>query len=74
MLSKKRFPKAKIFSLTASPAVLKVNYYLGYKEKPFDYFRTDKLFLEGNESEVDYLRLMDKGYNNEGEYVAMILE
>ena len=41
---------------------------------PFDYFRNDQLFIEGNESEVDYFQLMNKGFNAEGKYVAMILD
>ena len=30
-LSRKRFPTAKIFGITTSPAVMKINYKLGYR-------------------------------------------
>jgi GNAT superfamily N-acetyltransferase len=73
-LAKELFPNATLFSLTASPAILKANLQLGYTEVPFDYFRNDQLFIEGNESEVDYFQLMNKGFNAEGKYVAMILD
>ncbi|OJV39207.1 MAG: hypothetical protein BGO29_03055 [Bacteroidales bacterium 36-12] len=73
-LAKELFPNATLFSLTASPAILKANLQLGYTEVPFDYFRNDELFIEGNESEVDYFQLMNKGFNAEGKYVAMILD
>lgn len=73
-LAKESFPDAKLFSLSANASVLKVNKDLGYKEVTFDSLRQDILFIEGNESEVDYFKLMEKGCNSEGNYVAMILD
>lgn len=73
-LARESFPGAKLFSLTSNPAVIKANRHLGYKEVSFSDIRNDPDFVEGYESEVDYFRLMEKGYNAEGKYVTMILD
>ena len=73
MLAKESFPGAKLFSLSSSQAVIKANKLLGYREITYSEVYNDPDFSEGYESEVDYYKLMEKGYNAEGKYVAMIL-
>jgi len=45
--SRKKFPKAKIFSITTGIAVMKMNSDLGYKPVPFSELTTDQSFWKG---------------------------
>jgi len=53
-LSRKRFPGAKIFGLTTSLAVMKINSDLGYKPVTFSELTTDASFWKGCASCVNY--------------------
>jgi hypothetical protein len=46
-LSRKRYPKAKIFSITTGPAVMKINYELGFRPVPFVELTDDEEFWDG---------------------------
>jgi hypothetical protein len=46
-LSRKRYPKAKIFSITTGPAVMKINYELGFRPVPFTELTDDQEFWDG---------------------------
>ena len=68
-----RFPEAKLFSLSASPAVIHVNKALGYQVVPFAEVMHDALFLTGCESWVNYRDLMSREQTRLP-YVAMIFD
>jgi len=53
-LSRKKFPSAKIFSITTSLAVLKLNSELGYKPVTFSELTNDEEFWKGCEACVNY--------------------
>ena len=53
-LSRKKFPKAKIFSITTSLAVLKLNSEIGYKPVTFSELTDDEEFWKGCEACVNY--------------------
>ena len=53
-LSRKKFPKAKIFGITTSPAVLKINTQLGYKPVSFTELTDDEEFWKGCQSCSNY--------------------
>ncbi len=53
-LSRKRFPDAKIFGLTTSLAVMKINHELGYKPVTYSELTDDDQFWEGCKSCVNY--------------------
>ncbi|MDR1672012.1 MAG: GNAT family N-acetyltransferase [Bacteroidales bacterium] len=53
-LSLKKYPKAKIFSITTSLAVLKLNSELGYKPVTFSELTDDDAFWKGCEACVNY--------------------
>jgi hypothetical protein len=53
-LSRKKFPNAKMFGITTSPAVMKINYSLGYRPVTFDHLTDDDDFWKGCESCVNY--------------------
>ncbi len=53
-LSRKKYPKAKIFSITTSLAVLKLNTELGYKPVTFSELTDDDAFWKGCEACVNY--------------------
>src|SRR5690625_4610518 len=53
-LSKEKYPKAKIFSITTGLAVMKMNSDLGYKPVPFSELTTDKSFWKGCQSCPNY--------------------
>ncbi len=53
-LSRKKFPNAKIFGITTSPAVMKINYQLGYRPVTFAELTDDKAFWKGCESCVNF--------------------
>ncbi len=46
-LCRQRFPEARIFGLTKSPAVRKMNAHLGYREVPYAQLTTDSGFWKG---------------------------
>ena len=49
-LSRELFPDAKIFSITAGAAVMKMNYELGFRPVPFSELTTDPEFWKGCEA------------------------
>ena len=53
-LSRRKFPAAKMFGITTSPAVMKINYSLGYRPVTFDHLTDDEDFWKGCESCVNY--------------------
>jgi hypothetical protein len=53
-LSRKKFPDAKIFGITTSLAVMKINTELGYKPVTFSELTDDDTFWKGCESCVNY--------------------
>lgn len=53
-LARKRFPYAKIFSITTSLPVMKLNSRLGYKPVTFSELTTDEEFWKGCEGCVNY--------------------
>jgi hypothetical protein len=53
-LSRKKYPKAKIFSITTSLAVLKLNSEIGYKPVTFSELTDDDAFWKGCEACVNY--------------------
>lgn len=53
-LSRKKFPNAKIFGITTSLAVMKINSELGYKPVTFSELTTDESFWKGCQSCVNY--------------------
>ncbi len=53
-LSRKRFPNAKIFGLTTSVAVMKINTELGYKPVSFQMLTQEDDFWKGCQSCVNY--------------------
>lgn len=60
-LSRKRFPDAKIFSLTTGAAVMKMNNELGYRPVTFSQLTDDKAFWKGCESCVNFDILQRNG-------------
>jgi len=53
-LARQKYPHAKIFGITTSPAVLKINSDLGYKPVAFAELTKDETFWEGCESCVNH--------------------
>lgn len=53
-LSRKRYPEAKIFGITTSLAVMKINSELGYKPVTFSELTTDDVFWQGCQSCPNY--------------------
>ncbi len=53
-LSRKRFPRAKIFSITTSAAVLRINSLLGYRPVSFAQLTDEDEFWEGCKTCVNY--------------------
>lgn len=53
-LSREKFPGAKIFGITTSLAVLKVNYEIGYRPVTFSELTTDEAFWTGCKSCPNY--------------------
>jgi GNAT superfamily N-acetyltransferase len=54
LLSQKRFPNAKMFGITTSPAVMRINYSLGYRPVSFDHLTDDESFWKGCQSCKNY--------------------
>ncbi len=69
--SRVKFPGAKLFSLTTSPAVRHVNTALGYREVAPAELLGDKYFMKGCRSWVDFSRLM-RNKTAKSLYVAMV--
>lgn len=63
-LSRKKYPEAKIFGLTTSLAVMKLNSELGYYPVPFSELTDDKEFWKGCSSCVNYQILLSKEHKN----------
>ncbi len=53
-LSRKKYPNSKLFGITTSPAVMKINTELGYKPVPYSELTSDKEFWDGCKSCVNY--------------------
>ncbi len=62
--SKKMFPQAKLFGLTTSLPVMKINSELGYQPVTYDKLTTDDAFWNGCKSCVNYEILMSKNKSN----------
>lgn len=63
-LSRKKFPRAKLFGITTSPAVLKINYKLGYRPVVFKQLTDDKEFWGGCNGCVNYDILKRTNYTH----------
>jgi len=50
LLTRRRFPNAKMFGITTSPAVMRINYSLGYRPVSFDHLTDDESFWKGCQS------------------------
>ncbi len=61
-LSREKFPKAKIFGITTSGAVMKINSELGYKPVVFSELTDDKQFWAGCQSCKNYSVLRANDY------------
>lgn len=72
-LSRNKFPHAKIFSLSASPAVIHVNKELGYKVIPCAALMKDKWFVKGCHSWVNFTEMMHHGHAGLN-YIAMVFD
>ncbi len=57
-LSRQKFPKAKLFGLTTSAAVMKINYELGYQSVNYNQLTNDEDFWKGCKTCSNYQRLM----------------
>jgi hypothetical protein len=62
--SKKMFPQAKLFGLTTSLAVMKINSDLGYQPVTYSELTTDDAFWNGCKSCVNYEILTSKNRSN----------
>lgn len=63
-LSRKKFPDSKIFGLTTSSAVMKINSELGYEPVIYSDLTDDEEFWKGCQSCVNYPILMSKQRKN----------
>lgn len=63
-LSRRRFPKAKIFGLTTSRAVMKINSELGYQPVTYSELTADETFWAGCQSCVNFKILTEKERKN----------
>ncbi len=62
--SREKFPKAKLFGLTTSFAVMKINSELGYQPVPFSELTDDNEFWKGCQACVNYEILQNKDRKN----------
>lgn len=53
-LSREKFPDSKLFGITTSPAVMKINYHLGYRPVSFHELTDDDEFWDGCKSCANY--------------------
>ncbi len=67
-LSRQKYPKAKIFSLTGNPNIIQINQTLGFTTVPFSTILNDNLFLTGCNSWVNYSEIM----RHSSGHVAMV--
>lgn len=63
-LSRKKYPKAKIFGLTTGLAVMRINSQLGYEPVTYSELTQDDAFWEGCKSCVNYPTLLSKERKN----------
>ncbi|MCO5233650.1 MAG: GNAT family N-acetyltransferase [Chitinophagales bacterium] len=70
-LSRVKFPLSAIFSISANPAVKAVNLELGYKTVSFNEILKDQLFIEGCNSWVNYIDLIQK-QSSDSHYSVMV--
>lgn len=63
-LSRTKFPNAKLFGLTTSLAVMKINSDLGYRPVTFSELTDDEKFWTGCQSCVNFQILQSKEYKN----------
>ncbi|MBO9699795.1 MAG: GNAT family N-acetyltransferase [Sporocytophaga sp.] len=63
-LSRKKYPDAKLFGLTTSAAVMKINSELGYRPVTFSELTDDETFWKGCQSCVNFQILESKNYKN----------
>jgi hypothetical protein len=63
-LSRKKYPNAKLFGLTTSAAVMKINSELGYRPVTFSELTDDETFWKGCQSCVNFPILESKNYKN----------
>ncbi|MCX6189848.1 MAG: GNAT family N-acetyltransferase [Bacteroidetes bacterium] len=63
-LSKSKFPHAKMFGLTTSAAVMKINSELGYEPVVYSELTSEEKFWQGCSSCVNYDILQSKGKKN----------
>lgn len=63
-LSRQKYPKAKIFSLTTGLAVMKMNHELGFEPVTYSELTTDNHFWENCKSCVNFSILMSKERKN----------
>ncbi|OQP50314.1 acetyltransferase [Niastella yeongjuensis] len=63
-LSRHKFPKAKIFSITTGMAIMKLNSRLGFEPVIYDALPHDEKFWQGCKSCVNYGILQSKGCKN----------
>lgn len=63
-LSRSKFPNAKLFGLTTSLAVMKINSHLGYRPVTFSELTDDEKFWQGCQSCVNFEILKSKEYKN----------
>lgn len=62
-MSRERYPDAKIFGLTTSPAVMKINQDLGYRAVPYSKLTQDEQFWAGCETCPNHDILQSKDRN-----------
>lgn len=63
-LSRKKYPKAKVFSITSGLAIMKMNTHLGFEPVTFSEIAKDETFWEGCKSCVNYNVLTNKNRCN----------
>lgn len=63
-LSRKKYPEAKLFGLTTSAPVMKINSELGYRPVPFSELTDDEQFWKGCSSCVNFEILKSKDHKN----------
>ncbi len=72
-LSEKKFPTAKVFGLTTSAAVMKINANLGYKAVTFSELTTDDNFWKGCET-CKYFDILERTKRKHCLCTAMVYE
>lgn len=64
LLSRERYPDAKLFGLTTGLAVMRINSEIGYNPVPYSELTDDEQFWKGCESCVNYNILLSKDRKN----------